>query len=401
MSSITPVILDEDTYTDAIGFIIERDFFPNLAKMKAHTTYLEAQAHGSLIDLQQAGKALHDLETGSGRQQGKSTNINSLQQAQNFYNAEALDLSERVNLNLSLDQFQTLYTSEDNASFADLLEKANAKRKEKYQRIFHKESKQLRITDAPHEQSSVKLVEPGDIAPGTWKYKVRNALMYLPEGKSESWINEESARGAPKAIAYTNTQFEIADTTAEGKNLAPSDRIIRQGGTATPWHQITSTGNGEAGSTPGFRGYSLVEATPTITPGQMGTPMMTWGSIEGTPMLISGSETPGPQFSMPKTSRREEIGMALSNKASKAYRKKINDKERAVRGTPRTGAGLMSPAAQHLLRRSKTPYGFDAALRSSYVGSPTPSIHGGAKTPRTPLFRAGATPSATRTPAKK
>jgi protein DGCR14 len=57
----TPVILDEDTYTEAISFIIERDFFPNLAKMKAQQNYMEAQQSGTLSDFQNASKALRDL----------------------------------------------------------------------------------------------------------------------------------------------------------------------------------------------------------------------------------------------------------------------------------------------------------------------------------------------------
>lgn len=57
----TPVILDEDTYTEAISLIIERDFFPNLAKMRAQQNYLQAQNHGSLNELHEAGKALHNV----------------------------------------------------------------------------------------------------------------------------------------------------------------------------------------------------------------------------------------------------------------------------------------------------------------------------------------------------
>lgn len=58
-----PVVLDEDTYTEAISLIIQRDFFPNLAKVKAQQAYLEAQKSGSLVDLQEAGKTLHTIST--------------------------------------------------------------------------------------------------------------------------------------------------------------------------------------------------------------------------------------------------------------------------------------------------------------------------------------------------
>lgn len=65
----------------------------------------------------------------------------------------------------------------------------------------------------------------------------------------------------------------------------------------------------------------------------------------------------------------------------------------------------MSPAAQHLLRKStpsRTQSAFGDALRSSYGGGGGGTGNGGlyrrttgsGATPTTPLFRAGATPSA-------
>lgn len=53
-----PVVLDEDTYADAISRIIERDFFPHLAKLRAQENYVQAQQSGTLSDL---SKALHAL----------------------------------------------------------------------------------------------------------------------------------------------------------------------------------------------------------------------------------------------------------------------------------------------------------------------------------------------------
>ncbi|KAL0094643.1 nuclear protein DGCR14 [Phycomyces blakesleeanus] len=384
--STNPVVLDEDTYTEAISYIIERDFFPNLAKLKARQNYFQAQESGSLVSLQQAGKALSDLsQTPLQRTAGAPESL-----PQNFYNQDEPELATRVNLNLSLDQFQTLYTSEDNASFTDLLEKANAKRKDKYKLIFDETANRLLIEGVPNNGASLKRVKADEAPPGTWKYMPRNALMYFADGTGGTLLNEADSRAPPRAIAHGNTQLEIEEEKEKSEtSLKPSD-IAAQQGKMTPWKEINGLDNSH---TPEFRGFSLVDATPSPTPSRMGTPIMTWGSIEGTPVLIKGSETPGPQFSLPKASRREALGMRLSERASRAYRKKTKERANAVRGTPRSGAGLMSPAAQHLMR-THTPYslgGFDAALRSSY-GSPsaTPNRRPGA-TP-TPLFRAGATP---------
>lgn len=234
--------------------------------------------------------------------------------------------------------------SEDNASFTDLLEKANIKVKEQNKWFFDRESKQLRIADHPNEESPIKLIEANDKAPSGWKYKARNALMYFPQGKSESWINENSARGLPKSIEHHNTHITAMDVTNNNSiskynavTQAPSD-IAAGNGSLTPWSQMNGLNSDNLSSSPNIRGYNLVDATPTLSPDRVGTPQMTWGSIEGTPLLISGgSQTPGPQFSLPQVSKREELGMKLSEKASKAYRKKTNERQRSTQGTPRIG----------------------------------------------------------------
>ncbi|KAI8636702.1 nuclear protein Es2-domain-containing protein [Parasitella parasitica] len=391
----TPVILDEDTYTEAISLIIERDFFPNLATMKAQQNYHEAQNHGSLSELQEAGKTLHTMSM-----QKKTHQSRQSDQPINFYNEDEPNVEKRVNLSLSLDQFQTLYTSEDNASFTGLLEKANIRVKEQNKWFFDRESKQLRITDHSTEESHTKLIEANDKAPSGWKYKARNALMYFPQGKSESWVNENDARGLPKSIEYHNTHIATTDVKSDNSTSkpdatpkAPSD-IAALAGSLTPWSQMNGLNSDPLSSSPNIRGYNLVDATPTLSPDRLGTPQMTWGSIEGTPSLISaGSQTPGPQFSLPKVSKREELGFKLSEKASKAYRKKKGEHQRNVQGTQRTGAGLMSPAAQYLLRKSHTTpraqTGFGEALRNTYGGSPL-----GVSSPRT-LRKVGATPTPT------
>ncbi|KAI8086320.1 nuclear protein DGCR14 [Halteromyces radiatus] len=362
---VTPTILDEDTYTEAISYIIERDFFPHLAKMKAESFYHEATINGDPIQLQQAKQLLSNLN------QPRSKETDHIQ---NYYNQQETDLAKRINLELSLDQFQTVYTSEDNASFTDLLEKANAKRKSHYHWFYDKQAQQLCIKDGNH----------------TKQIPTNNLLMYYPEGPSQSILDDTTIRGAPKSITYANTSLTTTNTTTTTTKKDQNHHI--------PWDQQYDN---QSSSTPAFRGFGLVESTPIIHPENLSTPLMTWGSIEGTPIQIKGSETPsGPRFSLPKESAREKLGMKLSEKASRAYRKRTHEKGQTSRGTPRTGSGLMSPAAQHLLRRSNTPYtkGIDMALRSSYGGSSTGHTTSSpryGKTP-TPLFRAGATPKSSR-----
>lgn len=50
------------------------------------------------------------------------------------------------------------------------------------------------------------------------------------------------------------------------------------------------------------------------------SPLMTWGSIEGTPVKIDS--TPGPSFKMPKIPVREKIGLKLADQVAKASRER-------------------------------------------------------------------------------
>lgn len=117
----TPVILDEDTYTEAISHIIERDFFPRLAKMKAETTLHEARMNGDVDQLRQAKFMLSQLTSEPSKLLVASNPILFLLiylflgdqpsvQVQNYYDPQQSDLAQRINLQLSLDQFQTVYT---------------------------------------------------------------------------------------------------------------------------------------------------------------------------------------------------------------------------------------------------------------------------------------------------
>lgn len=52
------------------------------------------------------------------------------------------------------------------------------------------------------------------------------------------------------------------------------------------------------------------------------SPIMTWGSIDGTPVRIdgSGTPTPGPSFKFPKESRRDELMYKMVDENTKKNR---------------------------------------------------------------------------------
>lgn len=137
-----------------------------------------------------------------------------------------------------------------------------------------------------------------------WRYKAKNALMYVPDGTGKSLLNEKDSRAPQKAISYNNTNFTSSQVSDRDQHLFIGTKYvhIKQNLTSTSGRDIPASGNMLADDdnesitselTMGYRGYRLVDATPSPNPSRIGTPIMTWGSIEGSPTLLQSSETPG------------------------------------------------------------------------------------------------------------
>ncbi|RHZ72252.1 hypothetical protein Glove_243g44 [Diversispora epigaea] len=214
----------------------------------------------------------------------------------------------------------------------------------------------------------------GEIA--SWKYKVKNTLMFYPEGENQ--IPEDNPRRAPKQIVHSATRFESQDEITIYNHAAATAAAATVSGT-----NIDSTSESD---TPRVGGYGFVSATPSPSPSQFdSSELMTWGVIEGSPQLLGGDQTPGRTFQLPPTPRREIIGMNLSSTASRNIRKRnLSLKSPSISSpsplsrmaSPRVRAALLSPAARKLLRKSNlTPRGsrasgnVDSQLRDFYNSS--------------------------------
>ncbi|KAG5517942.1 hypothetical protein PMAC_000397 [Pneumocystis sp. 'macacae'] len=123
-----PAVLDEDAYQQALSDIIKRDFFPDLLDMEAADPALSP----------------HTLSPDTAH----------------------------VTRNLSLDQFLAKYTSEDNASFADLLARHNQRLRDAYRWAW--DGNKIRSARAllapPH-------ADPRPSGPDAWPFNVRPATL--------------------------------------------------------------------------------------------------------------------------------------------------------------------------------------------------------------------------------
>ncbi len=168
--------------------------------------------------------------------------------------------------------------------------------------------------------------------------------MFPPDADTSPYASSSNAngKGDPKVIIYGNTRLPEQEESIGGSALSepPSptrSRVIA----AIAGHHVSLVFDKVAMSfltrttdrprSPTINDYSLLPTMPSPTPEQLGPAavkqLMTWGTLNATPRIISRSEdddipTPSTPFRISQPSSREVIGMKLSNKAVKSLRAK-------------------------------------------------------------------------------
>ncbi|XP_072381030.1 splicing factor ESS-2 homolog [Diabrotica undecimpunctata] len=402
-------ILEEDNYVEEIGKIIQRDFFPDLEKLKAQSAYLQALETNDTLKLKELYAKYSGSQHPPERIPSPATfetpaNIHGSQQQNQASTKNSDNVEKPIENKLSLDQYLNSHTSQDNESFEELLQESEQKRREKYSYLFNEEEKseehQKRILALPSVEEQAAIPEK-KFGLDMWGYKNRNYIMYVPDGVdlSEEEIREINKRR--QEIVHSNTRLAInpfnevqsAETINE---LAKSQAKVLDGKIGVDGKELLQT------DIPNVGGYSFVR-TPSPSPSLLGTPLMTWGEIEGTPFRLDGSDTPlprsqGPTFKISEPPRREQLALALAEKVGekKNIEKRKNiDAQRRQFATPsprpHTSAidrlATMSPAARKLAT-SRLKLGVNSDLRSLYSPSPMAKCQ---KTP-TPSPRRASTP---------
>eukprot|EP00249_Psilotum_nudum_P007060 c20280_g1_i1 orf=352-1956(-) len=433
------VVLDEDTYVAAIERIIERDFFPDIPKLQNRLEWLEAVRSGDpvLIRGAQMNIIQRRQEKGSERAGKEGTpasivdpfvtpgSILGVSPASSLrtpaYSEFAqppsvMDSKEmEIDTSLSLDEFLKQFTSEDNVSFAKILDKVNKQRREKY-RFLSEEivSPQLRITErATHVTDGYGTSGQPESTLNTWQYRAKNFLMYdsaeregPPLTDSEK---EEMLKGLTKGINIASTRFHskmFDSKLREEDGMANLYPPVPGATPASAWHfserdtdrtkkkydledlrrtpQVWSERKNTVKI--GTSGYNYV-TTPSPAPGVDESPFMTWGEIEGTPLRLETEDTPvgiggdgdGPHFKIPAAPSRDATAHSLSRDAARNLREKSRLYRASVSPSPARGSGspalkCLSAAAQKFVRNAmaKTSASVDVTLRASYRAGATP-----------------------------
>ena len=143
-------------------------------------------------------------------------------------------------------------------------------------------------------------ITDGKAGVDTWKYRTRNAVMYVPDGEDYSAEElVELKKKKPRKIVYDNTRFQLNPWDSQKnkdslKQAAVDKANLHSGKIGHDGKEL------QASVTPRVNGYGFV-ATPSPAPGVDESPLMTWGEIEGTPFQLETNETPlvpssGPTF---------------------------------------------------------------------------------------------------------
>lgn len=377
-------VLEEEEFVEKVEKIIERDFFPYLDEVRKRNNYLEALDSEDSVRIAEAEK---QLEAASTRLTGatskddwddddwvRSTPGPSSDTTRPQTHSEEVKKSIE---GVTLSKFMARNTSEDNASFGEIMVNAEEARRKKLDWVYKHESLEGSSVDQalmPPPSAPLSLEsKPLD----TWKYKVHNAVMYNPEGAPLTAEELQRAKDAQPRVQHQNTRLVAnpwSSSTHAGATPSISDSGKSKGGDEF-WKGVGKVGIdgkpewGESTS-PKVRGFSFV-ATPSPRPGVGESPLMTWGEVESTPYLIAGESSS--KFKMNAPSEREQLAISLSEK-TKAMKKKTN----AIKAARDNLANLsvpqspsfsgLSPAAKRLaMNKLGIIKGSDRRLMATYT----------------------------------
>jgi protein DGCR14 len=436
-------VLSEEEYTSTLSAIVQRDYFPELPELERHAAILERRAQGDVagaVALRRAVRRLreHEEALAAEAEEGEHDLDQNVRRR-----ARPLDQE-------SLSGFHSRVTNEDDQEFDSNQKRQireNRERLDKLLRPSRGPNLPLLMSEMASDQFEAT---PNRIAGSEWNApSVRNGLFFNPtplrnghtgglEPGAVQCITNGDKSGAssssqlvlmpppanvPKQVAK-HQLVEYVPKHALEKRIEPSqtrfpNKIIPfpintgQGLVHTPDSWETETDGSMTDASTDLDAplrplheerrlerqrrernqHSYVAMTPLITPGVSGneSPITTWGTVDGTPLVISGKEQPdrdefrqGAEYGLAKESGRDKAARKAADKlACRAKRAKSANASSSYKGVaslPRFNTTpSLTPSALSLFQKttqnasSRSGDAFASSLRSSY----TPTVSAG------------------------
>lgn len=334
-----------------MGEIIQRDFFPHLEKLQAQNQYLDALEQNDVKRMRElyakysSGRPITErpispatFETPLRRTESDELPPNPDTPSQEPPVESANKDSEAGN-KAGLDEYLSTHTSEDNASFEEMMVEADNKHKLKYAWLYEAEEKSKAWLAIDKPASDALAIEGSSSSRpkqvDTWAYKNKNYIMYIPDGVELTAEEKIELAKNKQSVVFENTRLKINPFNEQQNKetineLAKSQSRANDGKIGVDGKEVVRN------ATPRVNGFSFV-ATPSPRPGECESPLMTWGQIEGTPFRLDGGDTPllrttqGPSFRMAEPPKREQLALQLAEKAGERHRDRKNKALEAAR----------------------------------------------------------------------
>uniref|UniRef100_A0A915I9E8 Uncharacterized protein n=1 Tax=Romanomermis culicivorax TaxID=13658 RepID=A0A915I9E8_ROMCU len=409
-------VLDEDEYIEKLEKIIQRDYFPDIAKLKAQNEYFDAIRNNDQVRIKQlqerfssrrtdktmnTPRSPHEFfETPIAEKDNEIAWEEDLVAKNNEREDKKIEKEDAEGIDkLTIDKFLYKFTSEDNASFEEILEESELKLREKHSWMYNAESEHdkkfqdslhlkqadeqlLAITEGESTSSQMLKRNRKRASVDNWTYKALNAVMFTPDDvalTSEELVERHKMK--QREILSRNTRLppdSLTRTASGGLSIPATLRAVVNKG------KVDAQGNELYVNKDK---YSFV-VTPSPAPGVNESPLMTWGEIEGTPFRLDAADTivphtPGPTFKIPDIPIRDELALKMAGEATRKAKEKRNSAVNDLKKlTPKFGSArsvermdCMSPAAKRLAStKLGIRLGTDKSLKASYTPSPARSI---------------------------